>query len=140
MGERWYTLDRSPVHHKLTQRQTAIHTHTYGQFRLLTKHACSLTVGGNWSSWRKPTPSHGDHTISRSGNEPGTFLLLAMLTTVPPCHSSKFIYIFVLRKLSWKTIGEANKLNKLKDNIRRTFWEAKYHGLDTQYSMILYTQ
>uniref|UniRef100_A0A3Q3LBU3 Bestrophin homolog n=1 Tax=Mastacembelus armatus TaxID=205130 RepID=A0A3Q3LBU3_9TELE len=43
LGERQgYTLDRSPVHHRATQRHTTSHTHTYGQFRVTSEHVFGL--------------------------------------------------------------------------------------------------
>jgi len=55
--EAWFTLDRSPVHHRDTQRQTRhtsinAHTHSYAQFQV---------TGRSRSTWRKATHTQGDH-------------------------------------------------------------------------------
>ena len=56
-----YTLDRSPVQFGATRRETTmhIHTHSCAQFikkkKQKTMNLICMSLGGSWSTWRKPT-------------------------------------------------------------------------------------
>jgi len=59
--EAGYTLDRSPVYHRATQRQTG---QTTPHMLTLTPRDNLETVGGRRNTWREPTHTRGEHANS----------------------------------------------------------------------------
>jgi len=95
---RWesgYTLDRSKVHHRATQRRattqahTHAHTHSYGQFRVI----CWPNMdGGFLDDGRKPGRTSKLHKEKpQLGFEPGTLLLSAVNSSLIPVTCKKHI-------------------------------------------------
>ena len=95
-GERQgYTLDRSPVHHRATCRQTTTHTHihTYVQFRATNQP--DMHVFGLWEEAGVPgghPHKHGENMQtphrkgpSRGSNQEPSSCEATVLTTKPPC-------------------------------------------------------
>jgi len=103
--EAGYTLDRSPVHHRATQRQTrqtTTHTHTHTHTHTLRDNlqspinlTCTFLDGGRKPEYPERTHAYTGrarklHTERpQVGIEPGT---LSLLTTTPPC-SPRFPYL-----------------------------------------------
>lgn len=93
-------LDRSPVHHRVTKRQTTIHTdiHNYGQWRVSNSPQLYVSLGEAGKPGENPRRQQWKHAnYTQKVPRPGIKSTKFLWGHKPPCHCVAALILYVLK-------------------------------------------